>query len=241
MINVILAFMIIICFFLAMVIHEYTHALVASLLGDPTPRSQGRLSLSLPAHIDAMGTLLCVVLAFLPVGSGPLGLGWGKPAKTDPWKLRGGPNVGTLLVALSGIVVSIALGLLVALCIRFLPAVFFTNIIILRVTQLIEVFAAANLALGLFNLFPFYPLDGYQIVYTLLPSRHALKFARSAQYGPLIIVGLLFILPFLGTLTHTSGFPLFRIPYYMMQGVIGSISLVSGKSFEGLYYLYNIF
>ena len=58
MINVILAFMIIICFLIAMVIHEYTHALVAALLGDPTPRSQGRQSLNLRAHLDPIGTLL---------------------------------------------------------------------------------------------------------------------------------------------------------------------------------------
>lgn len=241
MINVILAFMIIICFLIAMVIHEYTHALVASLLGDPTPRSQGRQSLSLRAHLDPMGTLLCVILAFLPVGTGPLGLGWGKPAKTDPWKLRGGPNVGTLVVALSGIVVSLGIGLLVAVLMRFLPTALFTNSIILRVVQFIEVFAAANIVLGLFNLLPLYPLDGYQILYTLLPSRHALKFARSAQYGPLIIIVLLFVLPFLGTITNTGGFPLFRLPYYLMQGVIGLISMVSGKPFDFLYILYNNF
>ncbi len=241
MINVILAFMIIICFLIAMVIHEYTHALVASLLGDPTPRSQGRQSLSLRAHLDPMGTLLCVILAFLPVGTGPLGLGWGKPAKTDPWKLRGGPNVGTLVVALSGIVVSLGIGLLVAVLMRFLPTVLFTNVIILRVVQFIEVFAAANIVLGLFNLLPLYPLDGYQILYTLLPSRHALKFARSAQYGPLIIIVLLFVLPFLGTISNTGGFPLFRLPYYLMQGVIGLISIASGQPFSALYYLYNIF
>ncbi|HEU5383293.1 MAG TPA: site-2 protease family protein [Ktedonobacteraceae bacterium] len=241
MINVLLAFMIIICFLIAIVIHEYMHALTASLLGDPTPRAQGRQSLSLRAHLDSMGTLLCVVLAFLPVGAGPLGLGWGKPGKTDPWKLRGGPNVGTLLVSLVGIVVSLALGLLVAFLMRFLPALLGANLVVFRVVQFIEVFAAANLALGLFNLLPVYPLDGYQILYTLLPSRQALKFARSAQYGPLIIVILLFVLPFLGTITRTSGFPLFRIPFYLMQGIIGLISLASGLPFSDLYYLYNVF
>lgn len=241
MINVILAFMIIICFLIAMVIHEYTHALVASWLGDPTPRSQGRQSLNLRAHLDPMGTLLCVILAFLPVGAGPLGLGWGKPLKTDPWKLRGGPNVGTLLVALSGIVVSLVIGLLAAFLMRFLPRVLFDNLVIVRVVQFIEVFAAANIVLALFNILPIYPLDGYQILYTLLPSRHALKFARSAQYGPLIIFGILFVLPFLGNISHTSGFFLFRLSYYAMQGVISLISMASGKSFDGLYYLYNIF
>ncbi len=39
MINVILAFMIIGSFLVAVIIHEYGHALVATMLGDPTPRA----------------------------------------------------------------------------------------------------------------------------------------------------------------------------------------------------------
>src|SRR5260370_3339242 len=239
MINVILAFMIIICFLIAMVIHEYTHALVASWLGDPTPRSQGRQSLSLRIHLDPIGTLLCVILAFLPVVSGPLGLGWGKPVKTDPWKLRGGPNVGTLLVALSGIVVRLVIGLVLAFLMRFLPETLIFNPILSRVVQFVEVFAAANIVLALFNILPIYPLDGYQILYTLLPSRHALKFARSAQYGPAIIIILLFVLPFLGNITRTSGFFLFRLSYYAMLGVLSLISFVSGYPLPmvALYYV----
>lgn len=228
MINVILAFMIIVCFLIAEVIHEYSHALAATLLGDTTPRTQGRQSLSLRAQLDPLGTLLCIVLAFQPIATGPVGLGWGKPVKTDPWKLRGGPNGGTLLVSLAGIVTSLAIGLLIALLMRFLPAALYANDIIERVMQLITVFAAANIVLGIFNIVPLYPLDGYQILYTLLPSRQALKFARSAQYGPLIIIGILFILPFVGVLTHTEGFFLFRLPFFLLQGVFALISLVSG-------------
>lgn len=240
MINVILAFMIVFCFLIAMTIHEYTHSLVATWLGDPTPRNQGRQSLNPRAHIDPIGLLLCVVLAFLPLGSGTLGLGWGQPVKTDPWKLRGGPNFGTLLVALSGIVGSLVVGLLVAFLMRFLlfVPVLLTNAIAIRVTQLIEVFAAANIVLALFNILPIYPLDGYQIVYTLLPSRHALKFARSAQYGPAIIIGILFILPLLGNITRTSDFFLFRLPYYALLGVLDLIALASGYPLIGLSRLY---
>src|SRR6266851_2139768 len=88
-INVILALMIVGSFLLAIVLHESGHALMASVLGDPTPRVEGRQSFSLATHLDALGTILCLILAFQPVLFGPVGLGWGKPVKTDPWKLRG--------------------------------------------------------------------------------------------------------------------------------------------------------
>lgn len=229
MINVVLAFMIIACFLAAVVIHEYAHALTATLLGDTTPRSQGRQSLGLRAHLDPLGTLLCVILAFQP--GFPMALGWGKPVKTDPWKLRGGPNGGTLMVSLAGIVVSLGLGLIMAVVLRFLPLSLSetTNGILFRVVQLITVFAVVNLTLGVFNLLPIYPLDGYQILYTLLPSRQALKFARSAQYGPLIIIVLVFILPFVGQLAGLGGVFLFRLPFFILQIVMQLVALVSGS------------
>ena len=70
MINVVLALMIIDSFLVAIIIHESGHALVANLLGDPTPRSERRLSLSPRAHLDPVGTLMCVILAFFPVIAG---------------------------------------------------------------------------------------------------------------------------------------------------------------------------
>src|SRR5256886_4311032 len=192
-INVVLALMIIGSFLVAIIIHESGHSLMATMLGDPTPRTEGRLRFSLPAHIDPLGTLLCVILAFFPVAAGPVGLGWGKPVKVDPWKLRGGPNFGTLLVTLGGILMSLVVGLLFAFLLHFIPLSFLNNAFTIRIPQLIIVFASVNICLAIFNLIPLYPLDGYQIVYTLLPSRQAVQFAKSAVYGPFIILGILFL------------------------------------------------
>jgi Zn-dependent protease len=229
MINVVLGIMIVGCFLLSIVIHEFAHTLAASMLGDPTPRGQGRQNLRLSSHLDPLGTLLCIILAFSPAML--IGLGWGKPVKTDPWKLRGGPNVGTLLVSLAGILVSLVLGLIMALALKFLPLnVLLSNGISARIVQLVTVFAAANILIGLFNILPVYPLDGYQILYTLLPSRHALKFAKSAQYGPLIIIALVFILPFIGQISGYSGFFLFHLPYFFLVVVLKLVALASGLS-----------
>jgi Zn-dependent protease len=228
MINVVLALMIIGSFLVAVIIHEFGHSLMASLLGDPTPRSEGRLSPSLRSHIDPVGTLLCVILAFFPVAAGPVGLGWGKPVKVDPWKLRGGPNAGTLLVSVAGMLMSLGVGLLFALVLHFLPLTLLTNALTARITQLVTVFASVNICLAIFNLIPLYPLDGYQILYTLLPSRQAVQFNRSAQYGPFIILAILFLLPFLGQISGFGGFFLFHIPYYILLGSLNLIELVSG-------------
>src|SRR6266496_3435808 len=119
-INVVLALMVIGSFLVAIPLHESGHALMASMLGDRTPREEGRLSLSLRSHIDPIGTLMCVLLAFQP-GLG-VGFGWGKPVKADPWKMRVGANAGMLLVALAGPIMSLLVGLVIALLVRFIPA-----------------------------------------------------------------------------------------------------------------------
>jgi len=62
----------------AVTVHEFSHALVADRLGDPTPRSQGRLSLNPLVHLDPLGTLSLFLIGF----------GWGKPVEFYPPNLK---------------------------------------------------------------------------------------------------------------------------------------------------------
>ena len=228
-INVVLALMVIGSFLVAIPLHESGHALMASMLGDRTPREEGRLSLSLRSHIDPIGTLMCVLLAFQP-GLG-VGFGWGKPVKADPWKMRVGANAGMLLVAWAGLIFSLLIGVLVSVLLRFVPIQMLESAVGLHIIQLLIVFASVNICLAIFNLFPLYPLDGYQILYTLLPSRQAVQFAKSAAYGPLIILALFFLLPFLAQVASPglSSFPLFQLPYYIWLGSVNIIALAMGQ------------
>jgi len=227
MINVVLSLMIIASFLGAVALHEWSHALVASWLGDTTPQADGRQTLSLRSHIDPVGLILCIVLAFRGVFAGPMGLGWGKPVKVDPWKMRVGPNAGVLLVTLAGPVFSFLLGLFVALIVHFIGPILIQNIITSFFAQLLIVFASVNICLALFNLVPLYPLDGYQVLYTLLPSKQAVQFSRWAvPYGPFIILIYFFLLPFLASLSGLGDFPLFLLGRYIWQASISLISLV---------------
>ncbi len=239
-INVVLALMIIGSFLVAIPLHESGHALMASMLGDRTPREEGRLSLSLRSHIDPIGTLMCVLLAFQPILG--VGFGWGKPVKADPWKMRVGANAGVLLVAWAGLIFSLLIGVLVSVLLRFVPIQMLESAVGLHIIQLLIVFASVNICLAIFNLFPLYPLDGYQIVYTLLPSRQAVQFAKSAAYGPLIILALFFLLPFLAQLASPglSSFPLFQLPLYIWLGSMNIIALVMGQVPNFVIFFYSL-
>jgi Zn-dependent protease len=227
-INVLLALMIVGSFLLALSLHEVGHAVMARWLGDRTPQAEGRQSLSLRSHIDPLGLLICVILAFQPILAFPVGFGWGKPVKADPWKMRVGANLGLFTVAIAGPLFSLLIGLLFAVIVRFSLVYLPFNPLTLRLLQLLVVFASVNICLTLFNLIPLYPLDGYQIVYTLLPSKQAVQFAKSAPYGPFIILILFFFLPFLARLSGVGGFFLFQLAYYILDGSLNLIALVVG-------------
>ncbi|MDQ6662726.1 MAG: site-2 protease family protein, partial [Chloroflexota bacterium] len=107
-------------------------------------------------------------------------------------------------------------------------------------SQLLFVFATVNISLVIFNLIPLYPLDGYSILYTLLPSRQAVSFAKSAPYGTLIILALFFLLPFLARLSPgLSSFPLFQLANYILEGSLRIVNIVAGPLFPiGPLYVY---
>lgn len=239
-INVLLAFMLILSFLISIALHESAHAVMASWLGDSTPRAEGRVSLKFSRHIDPVGLLMCVVLAFQPIAALPVALGWGTPVKPDVWKTRIGPNRGLLIVALAGPIFNLIVGLLVGFLSQFtIPYLLGTGPVTERVFQFLIVFACTNVALAIFNVIPLYPLDGYQILYSLLPSRQAAQFARSAAYGPFIILAIFFFLPFLANLARVPSNPLFEPAYYIWLGAAHLIGLTfpDGYSLVANYYL----
>ncbi|HLV99594.1 MAG TPA: site-2 protease family protein [Ktedonobacterales bacterium] len=235
--NVIFIVMLFAAFVVSICIHESAHALVALALGDPGPRNDGRISLNPLRQMAGMGTAVAIVLAFLYGGLG-LALGWGKPVRFDALKLKAGPNFGTVLVALAGPLANLLLGVGGAFALQAIPQSpqFFQDITrclpgetalqcvggslpwwSLRGEQLLFAFIVVNIGLFLINILPLYPLDGYRVVFALLPNRQAVSFRRAEPYMELIILGIIFLLPML---LQISGAPQELNPlYWIYQGI----------------------
>ena len=158
--------------------HEFSHALVADQLGDHRPRALGRVSLNPLRHLDPLGALFFLLAGF----------GWGRPVPVNAYALRGGRR-GLTLVALAGPVANFAVAGVVAILFRILLQLgFLDEPFPNTVMQLIVYF---NVALGLFNLIPIPPLDGYNVVLPLLPPRQSFLVQRYAQYGYVALLLLL--------------------------------------------------
>ncbi len=177
-----LAFVLLLIFLLlSIAVHEFAHAWTANKLGDPTPGLAGRLTLNPFAHIDWMGMLFLVFFGF----------GWGKPVMFDPYNLKN-PRKDAGIISLAGPLSNFILALLLSIIIRSfiffkLPA---TNIIgNVFLLPLIDL----NVRLGLFNLLPINPLDGFKIVGAALPEERAREWYALERFG--IIFLILLILP----------------------------------------------
>lgn len=176
MINIIYLVISLISLVIAITIHEFSHALAADKLGDPTPRSQGRLSLNPLRHLDPLGTVMLILVRF----------GWGKPVPIDPYNLQN-PRRDELIIALSGPFSNLILATLLSIIVKFIPQ---DPIAIIFLSNLIQI----NVVLAIFNLIPIPPLDGSKVLLNLLPTDVSVEWEDAFnRYGTILLLIFLFL------------------------------------------------
>lgn len=188
----------------SLVLHEFSHAVTADLLGDRTARNSGRLTLNPLAHLEIFGLLM---IFFGPIG-------WARPVPVNPSNFRW-PRLGMIVTALAGPASNFVLACLFLFIYRvqFLSgsgsAGFLSN--------LVWIAALVNINLCIFNLIPLPPLDGSRVVANLLPLRQRLAYSKLELYGPFILL-LAFILPPVQNYLFS---PLFGWFQHLVTGLFG--------------------
>lgn len=171
--------------FCTMPVHEYAHALVATKLGDQTPRLSGRLTLNPMAHISPIGALMIILCGF----------GYAKPVSVNPRNFKDSKK-GMALTAIAGPASNLIMGFIFTFV-----AIIFLHLNPTTITNALYTFfffaALVNINLAVFNLLPIPPLDGSRILQLLIPAKHYYKFLQYERY----IVIAVFILILTGVLS----------------------------------------
>jgi Zn-dependent protease len=178
---------------IAITLHEAAHGFVAWHLGDDTAKRMGRVTFNPLRHIDAFGTIILPALLLLT--RAPFLFGWAKPVPVNFGRLHqprrdmvlvaaAGPGMNRTLAVISGLLIHAA---------ALLPGGV-SEWAILNLQNSIII----NVLLAVFNMLPLPPLDGGRVAVGLLPRSLALPLARLERWGLFILIGLLFILPYLG-------------------------------------------
>jgi Zn-dependent protease len=165
---------------IALTVHEFSHALSATVQGDQTAKGQGRLTLNPFAHVDLLGILALALVGF----------GWGKPVPFNTYNLKN-QKWGPVLVAFAGPIMNLLVGTTAGILLRvFSPMLGDGNLLI----QFLYLLIFLNYSLLFFNLIPIPPLDGSKLLLSALSSpaqanaRHFLE-----TRGPLLLIGLVMV------------------------------------------------
>lgn len=193
-------------------LHEFGHAWVADLRGDPLPRAQGRVTLDPFAHADPIGTILIPAIGIF--GILPFGIiGWGKPVQV----LLANPRtrkVDDILITLAGPAMNLVQCLVFALIGLTLLK---TGYLVPNAQRVIETGITLNAGLMVFNLVPIPPLDGSRVLRHLLGLSEE-TFSAIARFAPLILI-VLINLPFFNQALSSLIF-LVATPFFALAGLL---------------------
>ncbi len=197
---------------IALTFHEFSHAKVADWFGDLTPRMNGRVTLNPLAHLDPLGSLMMVFAGF----------GWAKPVPVNPYALGKRSSAAYMLVSLAGPASNLLLAVLAAVPLR-LGLVHFNPFqggsALSLLYSFLNQFILLNLVLAFFNLIPLAPLDGDKIAGYFFPPSWARVLDRIRPYGPIILLLVLFGLPYVGIdVIGTLLFPPIRAVFNLLVG-----------------------
>lgn len=198
----------------AVSVHESAHGWMALRCGDTTARDLGRITLNPLKHVDLFGSLL--VPALLAFTGAPV-FGWAKPV---PISLRGvrNPRKANLLISAAGPLSNFAVAVVGAAAFFVLrvlapggpelkTSIFYPLLLVALFT------VAVNVSLGIFNLVPIPPLDGFGVVESFAPASWIRGVMWVRRYGFILLVVAIFT----GGLSYLLRPPL-RFVYQLLLG-----------------------
>lgn len=166
---------------IALVLHEFAHAVVALWWGDPTAKLAKRVSLNPARHVEPLGLVFFLLIGF----------GWAKPVPVNPFNFKN-YRWGNFWVSVSGVIVNAILAFVFSfgffMMITFAPL----NLWTFGVAYFFGFGLLINIAVALFNMLPIPPLDGFNMLASFAkPNNRFMNGMRQSGFIILILFMLL--------------------------------------------------
>lgn len=155
----------IIALIFSIIVHEVAHGYAAFYLGDKTAKNAGRLTLNPLPHIDLVGSV--IIPGLLVLTNAGIMFGWAKPVPYNPYNLKN-QRFGEAIVSSAGVLTNLFLAVVFAIVARF------TFDVAPDFAEMAAAISLTNLFLGMFNLLPIPPLDGFGVLRGLIPPKYTL-------------------------------------------------------------------
>ena len=167
---------------LSLTVHGWAHGKSAFLLGDPTAKERGRLTLNPIKHIDIFGLVMLLMV----------GVGWAKPVPIDIRRLRS-PNRDLVLVSLAGPASNLAIAFVTGFLARGYRLLLRADRIAESpvLFQVLVLLTVINGLLFFFNMLPMPPLDGSKVLGAFLNRRRPELAAVYFRYGAYLLLAIL--------------------------------------------------
>lgn len=196
----------------SVIIHEVAHGYAAHALGDPTAKLAGRLTLNPIPHIDLVGSIILPAVLVL-TNAGVL-FGWAKPVPYNPYNLKN-QRWGEAVVGIAGVATNLFLAVVFGFVARYAYAAGMGDF-----GDLAAIVTLTNLSLGLFNLIPFPPLDGFTVLRGILPFKLSMalqNFEDRMRFG-----GFFTLIAFLFIFVTFLADPFYRFILFVFSVLVGS-------------------
>ena len=185
-------------------LHEFAHAFMAYKCGDPTAKFCGRMTLNPVKHFDPLGILMFALAGF----------GWAKPVPVNPNNFKHYRS-GAFWTSAAGIITNYLSAFLFcpvwALVYIYVMPKFEGMYMYYFLQGFFSSLVISSLSFCVFNLLPFYPLDGFRMVDALNRTQGKI-YTFLKDHGYKILLGLI-IVHFLAS----------RIPYLYHIDVLGYV------------------
>ena len=207
---------IILILILSVVFHEVSHGYAANMLGDPTTRIAGRLTLNTIKHLDLMGSI--IIPGLLVISGSPFLFGYAKPVPYNPYNLRKydwGQKWGEAVVAVAGPAANVFIALVFGIAIRIGSSLDVVSPAFIEISAIV---VFINILLAVINMIPIPPLDGSKVLGSLLPFSLAQSYNRirmTLEHNIFLAFGLVILF------IYIFGGVFIRFIYFLSSLIIG--------------------